>query len=63
MLIITSTQDHVVPPENSDILAAQVSGPVERLRCERSYHVVTLDYDKDLVRNAVVAFATKVTAG
>jgi len=63
MLIITSTQDHVVPPVNSDLIAEQVSGPVERIRCERSYHVVTVDYDKDLVIAAVVDFATKVTAG
>ena len=63
MLIVTSTQDHVVPPENSDLLAAHVSGPVERLVCERSYHVVTMDYDKDLVIAASVDFAEKVTAG
>ena len=62
MLIVTSTQDHVVPPENSDILAAQVASPVERLRCERSYHVVTLDYDKAEVIAATVDFAAKVTA-
>ncbi|HEX2575021.1 MAG TPA: alpha/beta fold hydrolase [Aquihabitans sp.] len=63
LLIVTSTQDHVVPPENSDLLAAQASGPVERLACERSYHVVTLDFDKDLVIEATVDFARKVTAG
>ena len=63
MLIVTSTQDHVVPPVNSDILAQQVSGPVERLTAERSYHVVTMDYDKDLVIAATVDFATKVTSG
>lgn len=63
MLVVTSTQDHVVPPENSDLLAEQVSGPVERLVCERSYHVVTMDYDKDLVISAAVDFAGKVTAG
>lgn len=62
LLIVTSTQDHVVPPDNSDLLAAEVSGPVERLRCERSYHVVTLDYDADEVIAATVDFATKVTA-
>jgi len=62
VLVITSRDDHVVPPENSDILAAQVSGPVERLWCERSYHVVTMDYDADLVIAAAVDFATKVTA-
>jgi carboxylesterase len=63
MLVVTSTQDHVVPPENSDVLASSVSGPVERLRCERSYHVVTLDHDKDAVIAATVDFARKVTAG
>ncbi|NLD76991.1 MAG: alpha/beta fold hydrolase [Acidimicrobiales bacterium] len=62
VLIVTSTQDHVVPPENSDILAAAVAGPVERLRCERSYHVVTMDYDAELVESATVDFAKKVTA-
>ncbi len=62
MLIVTSTQDHVVPPENSDLLAEAVSGPVERVRCDRSYHVVTMDYDKDLVLAATLDFATKVTA-
>ncbi len=62
ILIVTSTQDHVVPPDNSDVLAAAVSGPVERLRCERSYHVVTQDYDKELVFDATVDFVAKVTA-
>ena len=61
VLVVTSTQDHVVPPENSDIIAAKVAGPVERLRCERSYHVVTMDYDKQMVIDATVDFATKVT--
>ena len=63
LLIVTSRQDHVVPPENSDLLAAAVSGPVERLWCERSYHVVTQDYDREIVFEAAVGFAQKVTAG
>jgi len=63
VLVITSTQDHVVPPENSDVIASSVSGPVERVRCERSYHVVTMDYDRGLVIAATVDFARKVTAG
>ncbi len=61
VLIITSMQDHVVDPVNSDVLADAVTGPVERLRLERSYHVATLDYDKDLVESATVDFARKVT--
>lgn len=62
VLIVNSPQDHVVPPENSDILAERVAGPVERLRAERSYHVATMDFDKELIEEAVVAFAKKVTA-
>jgi len=61
-LIITSRQDHVVPPENSDDLARSVSGPVERIWLERSYHVATLDFDKADVERAVVEFATRVTS-
>jgi carboxylesterase len=61
-LIITSRQDHVVPPENSDVLAAAVTGPVERLFLERSYHVATQDYDKAEVESATVDFARRVTS-
>jgi len=61
-LIITSMQDHVVDPADSDVLANAVTGPVERVRLERSYHVATLDYDKELVIDATVDFARKVTA-
>ena len=62
VLIMTSPQDHVVAPESSDHLAATVSGPVERVTLERSYHVATLDYDRDLIRERTVEFARKVTA-
>ncbi len=62
VLVITSPQDHVAPPENSDLIASSVSGPVERLFAERSYHVVTMDYDRKMVEDATVEFARKVTA-
>jgi carboxylesterase len=61
-LIITSRQDHVVPPTNSDDLANSVGGPVERIWLDRSYHVATLDYDKADVEKEVVEFATRVTS-
>lgn len=63
VLIMTSRQDHVVPPSASDVLAERVSGPVERVTLERSYHVATLDYDRDLIIERAVDFARKVTSG
>jgi carboxylesterase len=62
VLVITSRQDHVVPPTDSDLIAAKVSGPVERLFLERSFHVATLDYDKAELEAAAIAFAEKVTS-
>jgi len=62
VLVLHSPQDHVVPPSNSDHIARSVSGPVERVTLERSYHVATLDYDKAFVEERIVDFATKVTA-
>jgi carboxylesterase len=60
VLILTSTQDHVVPPSSSDVLAAAVGGSVERVLLERSYHVATLDFDRDVVENRTVEFARRV---
>ena len=59
-LVFTSPQDHVVEPTNSDLLAADVSGPVERVTLERSYHVATIDYDKDLIAERSVDFVRKI---
>jgi carboxylesterase len=61
-LVIVSDQDHVVDPASSARIAAAVSGPVELLRLARSYHVATLDYDKDLIAERAIAFARRVTA-
>jgi carboxylesterase len=62
VLLMTSPQDHVVPPSSSDLLAESVSGPVERFTCERSYHVATLDHDAEEIQSRAVEFARKVTA-
>ena len=56
VLLFTSTQDHVVDPASSDVLASTVKGPVERVVLERSYHVATLDYDKDEIEARTVEF-------
>ncbi len=60
VLVFTSVQDHVVDPASSDILAAGVKGPVERVSLERSFHVATLDYDKDEIESRTVAFVAGV---
>jgi carboxylesterase len=56
VLLLTSTQDHVVEPISSDTLAAGVAGPVERVTLERSFHVATLDNDAPLIEQRAVAF-------
>jgi len=60
VLLFTSSQDHVVDPRSSDVLASRVKGPVERVGLERSYHVATLDYDKDEIEARTVEFLASV---
>lgn len=62
VLVLTSRQDHLVPPSASDHLAGRVSGPVERLFLERSYHVATIDYEREDIERAAVDFAARVTS-
>jgi carboxylesterase len=62
MLLFTSIQDHVVQPSDSDAVAAVYGGPVQRVMLERSYHVATQDYDKDIIFEGSVAFVQQVTA-
>jgi carboxylesterase len=62
VLLFSSVNDHVVAPISSDRLAEAVSGPVERIVLERSFHVATLDYDKDEIEVRTVEFLTGVLA-
>jgi carboxylesterase len=62
MLLMTSPQDHVVAPANSDELAEAVAIPLDRVSLDRSYHVATVDYDRDVICSRAVAFAQRVTA-
>jgi carboxylesterase len=60
VLILTGRHDHVIPSVSSDVLAEEVSGPVERVWLERSAHVATLDFDRDELERRVVAFASEL---
>jgi carboxylesterase len=62
LLLLNSPQDHVVDPAQAEYLADNYGGPLERVTLERSYHVATQDYDKDLIFESAVAFARRVTA-
>lgn len=61
MLLLNSVNDHVVDPKQSDYLVEHYGGSVERVILERSYHVATQDYDKQIIFEQSVAFARRVT--
>lgn len=62
LLLLTSPQDHVVTPTDSDYLAEVVSGPVTRVSLDRSFHVATQDYDQGLIISSTLTFITEVTS-
>ena len=56
-LILQSTEDHVVPPENGPhILDKLGTEDKELVWLENSYHVATLDNDKDLIAERTTRF-------
>lgn len=62
LLVAYAPQDHTVPAANSAaILDLAGSDDATELVLERSYHVVTLDYDAELLEDAIVAFVERVT--
>jgi carboxylesterase len=61
LLLFTSRADHVVEPSQSEHLAATYGGPVDHRWLERSYHVATQDFDRDVINVESAAFATTVT--
>lgn len=60
LLILTSRHDHVVPVASTELLAEAVAGPVERVWLEHSYHVATLDLDREELERRVVEFASEL---
>ncbi len=63
ILLLSSREDHVVPPASGDLLVDRAGAPVERVYLERSYHVATLDYDQGEIEERAVAFVLKVVSG
>lgn len=62
MRLFTSRQDHVVDPADSEFLATAYGGTVHHTWLERSYHVATRDYERDLIIDETLAFIADVAA-
>lgn len=60
--LLTSRHDHVVPPGDSEHLATTYGGPVDHVWLERSYHVATRDFDRDVVLERSLAFVREQAA-
>lgn len=62
-LVIHGSEDHVVPPANAmRIVNALSSRDIRLLWLDHSYHVATLDNDKDLIVERVGAFFSEMAA-
>ena len=61
VLVFTSLHDKVLAPDDNEPWFKPISGPVEHILLERSGHVATLDYDKDIIEARSVAFALAIT--
>lgn len=61
VLLLHSRVDHVVEPENSQLILDSISATdVTEVVLERSFHVATLDYDAELIFDESVAFVRRV---
>jgi carboxylesterase len=59
-LIFVSSEDHVVPPDNSRLILDHISSKDKKLiTMENSYHVATLDNDQQLIIDETLAFIKK----
>jgi len=61
VLLLSSRDDHVVPPVNGDDIVAALADRCERVWLERSFHVATLDYDREEIQRRASEFVIRVT--
>lgn len=60
VLLFSSTVDNVVPPENSKEIYQRISSDNRKtVYLENSYHVATLDHDKELIAENCILFIAK----
>jgi carboxylesterase len=60
VLLFSSRIDHVVPTSTGAYLESSLTCPFERVMLERSFHVATLDYDRDVIVRRTVEFMERL---
>lgn len=64
LLLLRSTEDHVVPASSSRLILDSVASPdVTEILLEDSYHVATLDNDAERIVKESLAFMSRLSAG
>jgi carboxylesterase len=61
-LIAHATEDDVASLENAYLVSRSVSGPVEMLLLENSYHMITIDNERRLLAQRSADFFAKIAA-
>lgn len=62
LLVFKSREDHVLPVANAELTMREAGSEDKRLIwLDNSYHVATLDYDKDLIAKECLAFVQRLT--
>ncbi|MBV8804399.1 MAG: alpha/beta fold hydrolase [Sinobacteraceae bacterium] len=63
-LVMVSPHDHVVPPGNADVILTGIGAKDRRrLSLDNSFHVATIDFDKEVIKEATRAFFKEQVAG
>ncbi len=56
-LVFSSTEDHVVPPLNAELIMTHISSEKKKkVDLQNSYHVATMDHDKEEIVRQSLAF-------
>ncbi|NTV75644.1 MAG: alpha/beta fold hydrolase [Holophaga sp.] len=62
LLVFKSREDHVLPARNAPITLQEAgSADKELVWLEHSYHVATMDHDKELIADKCIAFFTRLS--
>jgi len=57
ILLMHSRQDHTIPLSSSELILGRVRSTEKKLvRLEKSYHLLTVDYEKEIVRRETLQF-------